>query len=98
MGAGVVGFAWVVTTPGGGTLVPLGGPNFDFAGELESRFSVVGGGVANLVMSLFRGILPTKGIGFFFDAWGSGVLPFNPTKKEKTGQFSTSIFLVLKIN
>merc|ERR1719464_1581464 len=29
-------------------------------------------------MSLFRGILPTKGIGFFFDAWGSGVLPFNP--------------------
>ena len=46
--AGVVGFAGVVTTPGGGTLVPLGGPNFDFAGELESRFSVVGGGVANL--------------------------------------------------
>ena len=83
MGAGVVGFAGVETTPGGGTLVPLGGPNFDFAGELESRFSVVGGGVANLVMSLFRGILPTKGIGFFFDAWGSGVLPFNPTKKEK---------------
>ena len=75
MGAGVVGFAGVVTTPGGGTLVPLGGPNFDFAGELESRL---------LVMSLFRGILPTKGIGFFFDAWGSGVLPFNPTKKEKT--------------
>ena len=74
MGAGVVGFAGVVTTPGGGTLVPLGGPNFDFAGELESRL---------LVMSLFRGILPTKGIGFFFDAWGSGVLPFNPTKKEK---------------
>ena len=75
MGAGVlVGFAGVVTTPGGGTLVPLGGPNFDFAGELESRL---------LVISLFRGILPTKGIGFFFDAWGSGVLPFNPTKKEK---------------
>ena len=76
MGAGVVGFGGVVTTPGGGTLVPLGGPNFDFAGELESRL---------VVMSLFRGILPTKGIGFFFDAWGSGVLPFNPTKKEKNG-------------
>ena len=66
-GAGGVGLA-VVQTPGGGTLLPLRGPNFDLAGELESR----------LELSFFLGIFPTKGIAFFIDDCGSGVFPLRP--------------------